>query len=448
MKSVIAIPLAKLQAETCASKPMRISDTERPRALGAVATPPDLVAFMVSLAAPSRSRARVLEPACGDAPFLAAFAKRYGPHHERVGVEIDPTAAQQARQSVPSATVLVEDFLLWDPPERFDLIIGNPPYGIIGDASHYPIYVLKDWKRLYQRRCQTWRGKFNIYGAFIERAVHLLAPDGRLVFVVPASWMVLDDFVLLRKFLAQEGRLDVYYVGRPFPGRNVVAVVLVVERGERGLRLYDRGDREPLLQKAVYHGEWIRFETPEAMAFERQGVPLGDLLEIHFAARSPEIRRHPSVVDQPREGLVPILTGRNLKPGRIDYDTCYSGLWMPKEEAPSLRFFYGFPHIVVGHTKGARVVAARDREGYPRREEFHLVPRAGGLDEEMLVQYLNSEPVQQYVRALYRDVVPHLTMTQLRRVPVPPEIVPAPLRVRQLHLWEETIEGGHSLIGV
>ncbi len=416
--------------------------------LGAVATPPDLVAFMVSLAAPGPRRVRVLEPACGDAPFLAAFAERYGSSHELVGVDIDPAVVEQARRRVPFATILEEDFLLWEPSERFDLIIGNPPYGIIGDASHYPIHVLKDRKGLYKRRFQTWRGKFNIYGAFIEHAVHLLRTDGRLVFVVPSTWLVLDDFARLRQFLAGEGRLEVYYIGRPFPGRNVVAVILVLRRGEQGLSLYDLGESEPLVKKTVYRGEWIRFERPEAIAFERQGVPLGELLEIHFAARSPEIRRHPSVVGEPKAGTVPILTGRNLKPGWIDYDTGYSGLWMPREEAPSLRFFYAFPHIVVGHTKGACVVAARDERCYPWREEFHLVPKVTRLDERVLVEYLNSEPVQWYVRSLYRDLIPHLTMTQLRLVPIPPKLAPVP-RTRQLHLWEEAVgESSPSLIGV
>ncbi len=427
-----------------------LSEKEQKRALGAVATPPDLVSFMISLASPMRSPLRVLEPACGHAPFLRAFAERYGTHHELVGVDIDPNSVAEARRQVPFATVLEEDFLLWQPGEPFDLIIGNPPYGIIGDASHYPIHILKERKSLYKRRFQTWRGKFNIYGAFIERAVNLLRPSGRLVFVVPSTWLVLDDFARLRQFLAREGRLEVHYVGRPFPERNVVAVVLVLQRGEQGLSLYDLRRSEPVVRKTSYQGELIRFETPEAIAFERQGVPLGEWLEIHFAARSPEIRRHPAVVEEPRDGLVPILTGRNLKPGWIDYETCYSGLWMPREEAPSLRFFYAFPHIVVGHTKGARVVAAQDERCYPWREEFHLVPKVAGLDEKALVEYLNSEPVQWYVRTLYRDLIPHLTMTQLRRVPIPPELVPpAPPRIRQLYLWEKTLEERTSdFIGV
>jgi adenine-specific DNA-methyltransferase len=417
-----------------------MSEAERRKALGAVTTPPELVDFMVSLATPQRARVRVLEPACGDAPFLQAFAQRYGSHHELVGVDIDPEAVAKARKLLPSATILEADFLLWQPSELFDIVIGNPPYGIIGEASHYPIHILKERKHIYKQRFQTWRGKFNIYGAFIEHAVRLLRPDGKLVFVVPASWMLLDDFARLRKFLSREGHIDVYYVGRPFRDRNVVAVVLVLERGKEGLNLYDQGSKEPVIRKEVYRGELIRFETPEALAFEREGIPLGELMDIYFAARSPEIRRHPSVVREPKEGLVPILTGRNLKPGWIDYETCYSGLWMPREEAPSLRFFYAFPHIVVGHTKGARVVAALDERCYPWREEFHLVPKIPGLDERQLVQHLDSEPVQWYVRTLYRDLVPHLTMTQLRLVPVPPKLVPIKFRAQQLRLWEG--EGG------
>lgn len=84
---------------------------------------------------------------------------------------------------------------------------------------------------------------------------------------------------------------------------------------------------------------------------------------------------------------------------------------------------YGFPHIVVGHTKGIKVVAALDERCYPWREEFHLVPKVGDLDLQAIVWYLNSEPVQTYVRTLYRDFVPHLTLTMLKRVPIPYDLV-------------------------
>lgn len=395
------------------------ADTDtRERALGVVSTPHDLVEFMVRLAQPSRRRCRVLEPACAEAPFLASFMQHYGREHELVGVEIDPERLQRARLRLPRADFVEADFLLWEPAAPFDIILGNPPYGIIGDASHYPIHALKERKRLYRQRSSTWHGKFNIYGAFIERAVNLLAAGGKLVFVVPASWLVLDDFHRLRRYLAQSGKLHVYYLGRVFPKRNVSAVVLMLEKGGQGLLLYDGMD-DVKVALPEYGGEMIRFETDEWLRFEREGVALGDLFDIRFAARSTEVRAHPAVALEKREGYVPILTGRNLHAGWIDYDTCYSGLWMPHERVVELRTFYGFPHLVVAHTKGARVVCAYDERCYPWREEFHLVPKAGGLDLPSIREHLNSEPVQRYVRQLYRDFVPHLTASMLRRIPLP-----------------------------
>jgi adenine-specific DNA-methyltransferase len=405
-----------LQTVSALSESVRNAPDE---ALGVVYTPRELVQFMVHLAQPLRERCRVLEPACADAPFLTEFANRYGTQHELVGVEIDAERLLLAKQRLPTAAFVEADFLLWEPSERFDIVIGNPPYGIIGDESHYPIHVLRERKAAYRQRCTTWRGKFNIYGAFIEHATRLLAPDGRLVFVVAASWLVLQDFQRLRAYLAQQGKLRVYYLGKAFPKRNVSVVVLVLQKGAQGLELYD-GMAHLALHKSRYSGEIIRFENAEWLEMEQSGVPLGEVFTIRFAARSPEVRRHPLVRQEPLAGDVPILTGRNLHAGWIDYNTCYSGYWMPLKHATDLRDFYGFPHLVVAHTKGTRVVAALDERCYPWREEFHLIPKVAGIDLRAVAEYLNSERVQRYVQSMYRDFVPHLTAMMLKLIPLSP----------------------------
>lgn len=224
--------------------------------------------------------------------------------------------------------------------ETFDVIIGNPPYGIIGDASHYPIHVLRERKALYRQRSLTWRGKYNIYGAFIEHATRLLAPEGKLVFVVPASWLVLDDFVRLREYLATQGRLSVCYLGKVFPKRNVSVVVLVLEKGRRGLALYD-GERLAV-EKPTYKGERIRFETPELIQMEQEGVAVGELFTIRFAAQprsaSPSRRAHractwlcaradgeepPRRVDRLRDLLLWVLDGARARSGVAGI------LWLP-----------------------------------------------------------------------------------------------------------------------
>ncbi len=387
-------------------------NTAQARRLAHVPTPAWIVARMVAALAqwidPQRPL-RVLEPACADAPFLHAFRHRYGTHHLLEGVELCP--AHRAEFPIHDA-----DYLLWEPEGgEYDVILGNPPYGIVGDASHYPLFALKERKPLYKKRLRTWHGKYNLYGAFIERSVELLTQGGVLAFIVPASWLVLDDFRKLRTYLFERGSLRIEYVGRVFPRRNVSAVILYFQKGQKGVWLTDGRTEthypEPLPE------QMIRFEDETIRAWERSGTPLGEAFAIHFAARSPEFRRSGLTRPFPEAGDVPVLTGRNLHAGRIDYETCHSGWWMRHEDAPLLRPYYATPHLVVAHTKGSRLVCAYDERAYPWREEFHLIPHFQ-QDARRVEAYLNQPMVSQRLQAMYRDFVPHLTRTMLARVPL------------------------------
>ena len=94
------------------------------RSLGVVYTPTEVSEFMASLAQPPLGeRWNVLEPACADAPFLQAFARQWGRHHHLTGVELNLEADKMF--AVLNAKHVHTDYLLWDPEEQFDLIIGQ-----------------------------------------------------------------------------------------------------------------------------------------------------------------------------------------------------------------------------------------------------------------------------------------------------------------------------------
>ena len=391
------------------------------RATGRVQTPKQIIDFMISLYTPS-IKEKILEPACGSAPFLDAIIRKYSIKCKYYGVEINPFYRSQFSNT--NILFYNADFLLWNIKEKFDLIIGNPPYGIIGDKSKYPIHILKERKNLYKQTFTTWKGKYNIYGAFIEKAINLLNSKGTLIFITPASWLVLDDFSHLRKFLSQNGKTTVYYVGKCFKGRNVSAVIIKFVKNEKGLELYDYENLKELkfaYSKKEWEGEIIRFEDQDTVKWEKQGIPLKELFYIHFAARSPEIKKslYASTVSFDTN-YVPVLTGKNLKRGYIDYKNCYSGYYFHKEKVSTLRKFYSIPHIVVAHTKGTKVVSAYDYMCYPWREEFHLIPKKPLCREtiEKIVEYLNSDLVSCFIYKMYRNFVPHLTLKMLGEIPI------------------------------
>lgn len=389
------------------------------RDLGRVYTPPKLVRFMVEMARPPRG-GRILEPGCAHAPFLREVRSLHGALFRFEGVEVD---GEEAKAAPEWALVHVADFLLWEPSAPYDLVIGNPPYGIVGDGSKYAISSPEALgnKALYRERFLTWRGKYNLYGAFIEKAVEILAEGGQLLFVVPSGWFVLDEFSFLRQYLAHRGRVRAFYLGAAFPGRNVHAAILDFRKGERGLELWDgegvmRG-KPPVqaLEDPHWRGERIAFPAePPA-----KGRPLGEYFTIRMAARSPSFRRA-GVYPEPRPNALPVLTGRNLFPKRIDYTQNHSGLWVDKDLVSRLHPFYAFPHLVVGATKGARSVAAWDEGGYPWREEYHLRPSGlGGIEGRELLDYLNSPELNAYLERRYRNFSPHLTLEMLAEIPLP-----------------------------
>lgn len=77
---------------------------------GQVFTPPAVVAQMLAL---RRNRGRVLEPSCGEGAFLGALP-------EAVALELDGTIAPAGAQ--------VMDFFAYPETEKFDTIVGNPPF--------------------------------------------------------------------------------------------------------------------------------------------------------------------------------------------------------------------------------------------------------------------------------------------------------------------------------
>jgi adenine-specific DNA-methyltransferase len=395
-------------------------------------TPPQIARWMVGLAGVSPGM-KVLEPGAGRCIFLRTIKATYpNVPLELYGIEINQELAKDL--DFPEAKLEIGDYLLWEPNLEFDLIIGNPPYGTIGHPDRYPIAFLREKKGQYKRIFSTWQGKFNIYGAFTEKSVRLLAPNGTLIFITPASWMVLDEFSLLRELLGLSGHLDVYYMGKGvFPDANVSVVVFVLNRGGKGLRLFrvlpgassQEYLTELLLEKEHYAGEIIGLETHYTREFSAGKMPLGTAFRIAISPRSSEFKSWDFISRNPGPDMVPVLNYTNLKPGMVDM-TCHSGKWAPRDRVASMRREFIQPRIIVGRLiKNGKLVAAVAPAGYPwGGEVYHLIPKPGtSPDLEGLVDYLNSPDLQRYLTELWGDMAIYYTATQIKAIPVPKELL-------------------------
>jgi len=397
---------------------------------GAVSTPVDVVRFMIDVSGIKRWEGlSVLEPGCGFCSFTREIYCDH-PKNEFWGVEVNEKVYEVISRLFPCFNIVFGDFLLWQTDKRFDLVIGNPPYGIPG-SRRYPIRVPEETREMYRRLFETAKGKYNMYGYFIEKGVKLLKEGGRLVYIVPSTFMILDEFSKLREFLSRTGELDIYYLGRGIFEQNVGVSVIVVTKDPslRGvLKLYEvrnyrTRDMKLWYVKKDFRGEIIRFENEETRKFEEGKPKLEDLFKIYFGPTTANYRSYPGLSMIPLKDYVCVLKGDNIRPNRIDYDHCYSGFWIPKDAVGKFKKYFTVPHIVVRDTAGGNIVAAIDDRGYPWLEQNHLIPKVPlSMDElRKVTEYLNSKEVQWYMRTLYKDITPHTTITQLKLLPLPKE---------------------------
>ncbi|XXT20501.1 Eco57I restriction-modification methylase domain-containing protein [Sorangium sp. So ce429] len=231
---------------------------------GVVLTRPHVVNLILDLAGYTADRdlasLSLLEPACGHGAFLVPAAERLiqsARRHDRDLRDIEPAirsydvardhvdrsrlavAGALARLGLPpgdaerlsEAWIAHGDFLLTSQGRRFDAVVGNPPYIRIEQLS-------PELQDEYRHRYRSLYDRADLYVAFIERGLDLLAPDGVLSFICADRWTLNRYGAPLRRLLSRWFRVQCYidlHSASPFES-DVVAYpsIFAVSRGKTG----------------------------------------------------------------------------------------------------------------------------------------------------------------------------------------------------------------------
>lgn len=310
-------------------------------------TPPILTSRLldqVTAANIDWAKCRVLDPACGGGAFLVPIAQRIMDEEKDCspkllmqsignrlrGYEIDPFGAWLSQVTLDAVVlpisrlagrklpimVTVCDSLRRSPPkDRFDLVIGNPPYG----RAKLDVETRERYKRsLY--------GHANLYGLFTDLALRHTKLGGVIAYVTPTSFLagvyfknlrallgrsappLAIDFVTARKGVfddvLQETALATYRRG----GERAPVLISEIAPSRYGLEVQKTGDitlpADPslpwLLPRTTEQGALVELLTrmPYRLADWGYGVSTGPLVWNRFKsqlAHRPSSKRLPLI---------------------------------------------------------------------------------------------------------------------------------------------------------
>lgn len=172
-------------------------------------TPSDLIEECLGQMNPT-SQHKALDPTCGSGSFLASIVEHVAEFESLntndlrtyveeciFGVDKDPFACEIAkcviasvyansipysqeganRYKAPKINIINDNFFKWKTKERFDLVIGNPPWGNIEAEVVEPeiTETLLSFK--------SYRERSDVCCFVVEKAINLLKPQGRFAFL-------------------------------------------------------------------------------------------------------------------------------------------------------------------------------------------------------------------------------------------------------------------------
>ena len=144
---------------------------------------------------------RVLEPSCGNGVFLEVLETSDNQSKLRFivdAVELCAEAFEKAKQQHHNINILNRDFLFWEAPAKYDLVIGNPPYivksKLTQDQAEYCKIIHADHGLINQE-------VMNIWTAFVLKSTTLLADNGILSFVLPTELLQVNYAQPIRELL-------------------------------------------------------------------------------------------------------------------------------------------------------------------------------------------------------------------------------------------------------
>ena len=203
---------------------------------GVVLTKNHIVQLILDLASYNTKRnltkLRLLEPSCGEGAFLVEAVRRLliSAKRHRVpagslgdsiraydidnisvvstretvrGILAESGVARDTADSLVKAWIRQGDFLLAPINERFDVVVGNPPYVRIEQLD-------PQLQALYRSRFETLFDRADLYVAFIERSLELRSPAGFLSFICADRWTMNRYGAPLRSLIAREYGVRVY----------------------------------------------------------------------------------------------------------------------------------------------------------------------------------------------------------------------------------------------
>lgn len=429
---------------------MSLKNMANRKATGAYYTPTRVVKKLIAEVFLKKENKVVADPCCGTGNFLLNLPDDYDFKYV-FGNDIDSMSVKLCRINVAlkfNVTdkalicnhITVSDFIFGHRDTKYDVIIGNPPWGYDFSDSE---------KKILKERYVVASGfSVDSYEVFIERAISQLNYGGILAFVLPESFLNVKAHAPVRKLLVKDCAVSsLEYLGEIFHGVQCPSIIIkLIKTGKpfdgTGTKVEKCGDIYFVnTTRNVSDGDFTFSVTDEEYMILKKienlpgAVTLKGRADFALGIVTGDNKRYISDIKTKENERV--VAGSDLEPFKIKYaDRFITFNGNAFQQLAPLKYYRAKEKLIYRFISDS-LVFAYDNEGLLSLNSANiLIPHIDGLDIKYIMAVLNSCVAQFYFKKSFGSV--KVLRSHLEKIPIP--IAGEKLQVKIIEMVERIIK--------
>lgn len=379
-------------------------------------TPSEVVDITISKITNINKVGNFLDPACGSGNFLIKlFSKllKNGENEAKIidsihGFDIDKKAVFISKINIYILTkntkfneikIYEQNFLNLDNTVKFDVIIGNPPWGVK--------YSKRERENLANRFGKEFSSQ-DSFSHFIHESINLLNTDGQLLFVLPSSILNIAKHEFIRKYILGKNIISIDCVGRKF-SEIVTDVIILKIANTTNIDNHLYYNSVKVSQSHFYKNPYTNFLISDNYASSiikkikgKSSFYLNDN-SIIYALGIVTGNNEDLLESEPQEGFEPIISGKNIKKYVIDYSEVNNYILFKKENLQQVadEALYRHKKKILYKFIGKKLAFALEPKGMLSLNSANVICLPNNINEYQVIAVLNSRVTQLFFDELY-----------------------------------------------
>ena len=401
------------------------------KSLGAYFTPTDVVKKLIQNTFENYNSGTVSDPCCGSGNFILNLPENICINNI-FGSDIDEFSVKIARinfalkykicdKNFIYEHIKIQNFLTCSNKQKFDYIIGNPPWAYEFTASE---------KKLLQKKFKTAQtSAVESYDVITEKAFQKLNNNATLSFVLPEAVLNVKSHKTLREIIAKKSTVKyIEYLGETFDGVQCPSVILRILYNNKP---FNSKGLQIKTKNKTFTINTNREITPEIFDFNCNDD------EYKLLKKIENIPNKVTLKDNAVFALG-IVTGNNekylSKTQKNDYETILKGtdiekfrIKIPKnyivfkpdsfQQCAPQSVFRAKEKLIYKFISKKLVFAYDDKQTLTLNSCNILIPKIKGLDIKYILAILNSDIAQFYFEKKFNSV--KVLRSHLEQIPIP-----------------------------